>query len=65
MAIMGLVIVRAKITPRLRARNVVEQVIKVILIICSTIAIFTTIGIVLSVSLDKAWSFAPDQPSIR
>jgi len=49
MAIVGLVIVRAKITPTLRARNVVEQVIKYILIVCSTIAIFTTIGIVLSV----------------
>ncbi len=49
MAIVGLVIVRAKITPTLRARNVVEQAIIVILIICSTIAIFTTIGFVLSV----------------
>jgi phosphate transport system permease protein len=49
MAIVGLVFVRAKITPILRARNVVEQVIKYILIVCSTIAIFTTIGIVLSV----------------
>jgi phosphate transport system permease protein len=49
MAIVGLVIVRAKITPTLRARNVVEQAIKYILITCSTIAIFTTIGIVLSV----------------
>ncbi|MGD9175543.1 MAG: phosphate ABC transporter permease subunit PstC, partial [Desulfobacterales bacterium] len=49
MAIVGLVIVRAKITPTLRARNVVEQAIKYFLIVCSTIAIFTTIGIVLSV----------------
>jgi phosphate transport system permease protein len=49
MAIVGLVIVRAKIRPALRARNIVEQVIKYILIVCSTIAIFTTIGIVLSV----------------
>jgi len=49
MAIVGLLVVRAKITPTLRARNAVEQVIKYILIICSTIAIFTTIGIVLSV----------------
>jgi phosphate transport system permease protein len=48
-AIVGLLFVRAKITPTLRARNVVEKVIKVILIVCSTIAIFTTIGIVLSV----------------
>ena len=49
MAIVGLVIVRAKITPTLRARNAVERVIQYTLIICSTIAIFTTIGIVLSV----------------
>ncbi len=53
MAIVGLVFVRAKITPTLRARNVVEQVIKVILIICSTIAIFTTIGIVLSLLFES------------
>ena len=49
MATLGLVAVRAKIKPVLRARNVVEQVIKYLLIVCSTIAIFTTIGIVLSV----------------
>ncbi|MBT8366338.1 MAG: phosphate ABC transporter permease subunit PstC [Deltaproteobacteria bacterium] len=48
-ALLGLVAVRAKIKPALRARNIVEQVIKYILIACSTIAIFTTIGIVLSV----------------
>ncbi len=53
MAILGLVIVRAKITPTLRARNRVEQVIKIILIACSTIAIFTTIGIVLSVLFES------------
>ena len=49
MAIGGLLVVRAKITPKLRARNQVETVVKYILIVCSTIAIFTTIGIVLSV----------------
>ena len=48
-ATLGLVVVRARITPALRARNMVEQVVKYILIACSTIAIFTTIGIVLSV----------------
>jgi phosphate transport system permease protein len=48
-AMLGLMVVRAKIKPVLRARNIVEQVFKVILIACSTIAIFTTIGIVLSV----------------
>jgi phosphate transport system permease protein len=52
-AILGLVIMRAKITPKLRARNRVEQIIKYILIACSTIAIFTTIGIVLSVLFES------------
>ena len=47
-AILALIMVRAKIVPTLRARNAVEQIIKYILIICSTIAIFTTVGIVLS-----------------
>lgn len=49
LALLGIVAVRARITPTLRARNIVEKVIEYILIICSTIAIFTTIGIVLSV----------------
>jgi len=49
MGILGMLVVRAKIKPVLRARNIVEQVIKYILIASSTIAIFTTIGIVLSV----------------
>ena len=48
-AMLGLLVVRTKITPTLRARNAVEKVIQYILIACSTIAIFTTIGIVLSV----------------
>jgi phosphate transport system permease protein len=52
-AIMGLVILRAKITPTLRARNAVEQIIKYFLIACSTIAIFTTIGIVLSMLFES------------
>ena len=52
-AILGMVIVRAKITPTLRARNGVEQIIKYILIACSMIAIFTTIGIVLSVLFES------------
>jgi phosphate transport system permease protein len=48
-AIIGTVIVNAKITPTLRARNMVEKILQYLLIACSTIAIFTTIGIVLSV----------------
>jgi len=38
-----------RIRPGLRARNQVEGVVKAFLVLCSTIAIFTTIGIVLSV----------------
>jgi len=49
MAMLSLLVVRSKISPALRARNAVEKVIQYILIACSTIAIFTTIGIVLSV----------------
>ena len=52
-AIFALVMVRAKISPSLRARNAVEQIIKYILIICSTIAIFTTVGIVLSLLFES------------
>ncbi len=48
-ALLGLVAVRVRIKPNLRARNIVETVVRYILIACSTIAIFTTIGIVLSV----------------
>jgi phosphate transport system permease protein len=38
-----------RIKPALRARNQVEYVVKVFMIVCSTLAIFTTVGIVLSV----------------
>jgi phosphate transport system permease protein len=41
--------VRQRISPRLRARNQVETAINWVLILCSTLAIFVTIGIVLSV----------------
>ncbi|MDJ0873681.1 MAG: phosphate ABC transporter permease subunit PstC [Desulfobacterales bacterium] len=42
-------VLRQRISGHLRARNQVERIIKWILIACSTLAIFTTIGIVLSV----------------
>lgn len=43
------VFVRSRIAIGLRARNQVEAIFTAILIACSTIAIFTTIGIILSV----------------
>lgn len=48
-AIGCILLVRSRIRKSLRARNHVEEIIKYILVACSTIAIFTTIGIVLSV----------------
>ena len=49
MALAGIFGVHRLIAPKMRARNHVETVIQILLIACSTIAIFTTIGIVLSV----------------
>jgi phosphate transport system permease protein len=43
------IFVRSRIAVGLRARNHAEGILTVILIACSTIAIFTTIGIILSV----------------
>lgn len=45
--------VYGRIRPEMRARNHVEQIIHVGLILCSTIAILTTIGIVLSVIFES------------
>jgi len=42
-----------RISPSLRARNNVETIVRVALIACSTIAIFTTIGIVISVLFES------------
>lgn len=52
MAIGAALIVRSKIRPDVRARNRVERVIEWMLIGCSTIAVFTTIGIVASVAFE-------------
>jgi len=49
LGLLALVVVRSRIVPALRARNQVERIVRYLLIFCSMIAIFTTIGIVLSV----------------
>ncbi len=48
-ALIGGLFVWRRISPVLRARNRVEGIIEALLLGCSTVAIFTTIGIVLSV----------------
>ncbi|GAB6053244.1 phosphate ABC transporter permease subunit PstC [Magnetospira thiophila] len=40
-----------------RARNLVERTIKALMIVCSTIAIFTTVGIILSLLFESARFF--------
>lgn len=42
-----------RINPLLRARNQVERVVKICLTLCSTIAVFTTLGIVLSIIFES------------
>ncbi|MDY6909519.1 MAG: phosphate ABC transporter permease subunit PstC [Thermodesulfobacteriota bacterium] len=46
---LSMVVVARRISPALRARNHVERVFVVFLVACSTLAIFTTVGIVFSV----------------
>lgn len=42
-----------RVKPRLRARNQVEFVLKAIMVVCSTIAILTTVGIIASVLFES------------
>ncbi|MES9898299.1 MAG: phosphate ABC transporter permease subunit PstC [Sedimenticola sp.] len=53
LALLGTAVGWRFIAPRFRARNRVEGAIKWLLICCSTVAIFTTIGIVLSVLFES------------
>ncbi|WP_339135399.1 MAG: phosphate ABC transporter permease subunit PstC [Candidatus Electrothrix sp. GW3-4] len=52
-SIMAFVLVYRRIRPALRARNQVERLIRYALIGCSTLAIFCTVGIVLSVLFES------------
>lgn len=57
LALAGLAFSLSRITRDFRARNVVEQVVRGILITCSLIAIATTVGIVLSLVFESARFF--------
>jgi len=52
-ALVAAYLVLARIRPALRARNHVERAIEIILTLCSTFAVFITIGIVLSVLFES------------
>jgi len=55
--ISGLLVVRARIRPDLRARNAYERVIEWALFGCSAVAVLTTIGIVLSIVFEATRFF--------
>ncbi len=55
-ALAGLIYARHKISAQLRARNHVENALKVLLALCSSVAILTTLGIVMSM-LGEAMRF--------
>ncbi len=61
-AILGALFALKAITPAMRARNRVESIIKALLILSSTIAIFTTVGIVLSVLFESLRFFEKVSP---
>jgi phosphate transport system permease protein len=54
----GLVLVRRRITPDLRARNSVERIVEILLLGCSTLAVFVTVGIVISVLYESLRFFS-------
>jgi len=57
LAACGICIAWAKIKPELRARNHVESIFKLLLLVCSCIAVLTTVGIVLSVLFESIQFF--------
>ncbi len=55
-AVAGLVFAALRINPALRARNLVEQFVLVLLVSCSMIAVATTVGIIVSLVFES-WHF--------
>lgn len=56
-AVVGLVYAGFRISPRLRARNSVEKAVKIVMIFFSTIAILTTLGVIMSVVYESILFF--------
>ncbi len=61
--IAGMTHARLRITPDMRARTAVERAITAALILCSTIAILTTVGIVLSLLFETMRFFGKVSPA--
>lgn len=58
LSILALLYARSRITPRLRARNQVELFVNGALLLCSAVAILTTLGIVLSLAAEAIRFFS-------
>jgi phosphate transport system permease protein len=63
LACAGLFFAKKRIHPKLRARNQVERVVNVFLILCSLVAILTTVGIVLSLLFEAIRFFTKVPPA--
>lgn len=61
-ALSGFFLARGRITAEFRARNTVEAVVKILMIVCSSIAILTTVGIVMSMLVESLHFFAEVSP---
>ncbi len=57
MGILAMLWVRGRITPELRARNSVERLVEGLLFLASTVAVLTTLGIVMSVVFEAVRFF--------
>lgn len=62
LAVVGLAYGRQHISPNLRARNRVERVVSIALVVCSMVAILTTVGIVLSLLFEALRFFTMVSP---
>ncbi len=54
---LGIVLVRSRIAPEMRARNNVEKIAEMLLLGCASLAVFVTVGIVLSVVYESLQFF--------
>jgi len=57
-ALAGLIVTRSQLTPAFRARHGVERVLSGLMVVCSTIAVLTTLGILLSLVFESIRFFA-------
>ena len=56
-SVLGVILVRARISPTLRARNRVERIVIVIMMVFSSIAVLTTLGVIFSVLYESLQFF--------